>query len=79
MSDDPLLDFVRGYREPTEIRFIAQELERLGRCGSDWPRASVYEWETRIRGMVHAGKLAERDGIVSIPPPVQKERQGLLF
>lgn len=67
MSKEPLIEFVRSYREPTDIKFVAQELERLGRMGGDWPRASVSEWIRRLRELVKDGLLLERDGVLSIP------------
>ena len=78
MTNDPLIEFIRGYREPTDIKFIGQELERLGRLGCDWPRASASQWMIQIRGYVSDGKLMERDGVISIPK-VQRVVQGNLF
>jgi hypothetical protein len=76
VSDDPLIDFVRSYREPTDIKFVAQELERLGRLGGDWPRASAGEWMVQLRKLVLDEKLSECDGVLSIPKQV---KQGNLF
>jgi hypothetical protein len=77
MSDAPsLIDFVRSYREPTATAYVAQELERLGKLGTEWPRASAGEWTRQLRMLVLDGKLSESDGVLSIPKQV---KQGQLF
>ena len=76
-----IVDFVSGLGRLAYTRDeIAMELNRLGRHGCDWPRASESHWRREIDSMIANGVLEEINGAVRIP----KEResrvvQGSLF
>ncbi len=74
-TPDALVEFVRSYRGPIDLRSAALDLERLGRYGADWPRRSRDEWEQEITDLVAAGLLQRAGGMISVPPPIPESKR----
>lgn len=68
VADNELIQFVRSYSEPIELKEAARDLARLGKYGAAWPRASIASWETRLRELAKLGELVREGQLLSAPP-----------
>jgi hypothetical protein len=79
-NDSDLIDFVRSYREPIDLKEAASELHALGQYGADWPRASYEHWIREFEQLANKGKLTIDDkGMISVPRGEVAQTQMELF
>lgn len=79
-NDSDLIDFIRSYRQPIELKEAASELSQLGNLGADWPRASYEHWIREFEQLANKGKLTiDNKGFVSVPRGEVAQKQMELF
>lgn len=69
---EDLVQFVRSYSEPIEIRACANDLHCLGKYGASWPKASVTHWERELRSLVKSGHLIRSGCLITAPNIIER-------
>lgn len=61
-SEQDLIDFVLGNREPLDISEAANQLVFLTSKGAMWPPATAQHWKREFEQLVSKGLLELKDG-----------------